>query len=92
MKAKFLLVLAALAVVAIGCVRTLNEKKTAALPLTKDRMEGQYERPASQVFEAAKPPKSFYIIEGADHNNTYQVGGAAYFRRWAEFVQASIRS
>ncbi len=45
-----------------------------------------------QVFEAAKPPKSFYLIEGADHNNTYQVGGAAYFRRWVEFVQAAIRS
>jgi uncharacterized protein len=45
-----------------------------------------------QVFEAAKPPKSFYVIEGADHNNTYQVGGVAYFRRWAEFVQTAIRS
>jgi fermentation-respiration switch protein FrsA (DUF1100 family) len=45
-----------------------------------------------QVFVAAKPPKSFYVIEGADHNNTYQVGGAAYFRRWAEFVQTAIRS
>jgi hypothetical protein len=45
-----------------------------------------------QVFEAAKPPKSFYVIEGAGHNNTYQVGGAAYFRRWAEFVQTAIRS
>jgi uncharacterized protein len=45
-----------------------------------------------QVFEAAKLPKSFYIIEGADHNNTYQVGGAAYFRRFAEFTQAAIRS
>ena len=45
-----------------------------------------------QVFEAAKPPKFFYLIEGADHNNTYQVGGAAYFRRWVEFVQAAIRS
>ncbi len=44
-----------------------------------------------QVFEAAKPPKSFYLIEGADHNNTYQVGGAAYFQRWAEFVQTVIR-
>ena len=44
-----------------------------------------------QVFEAAKPPKSFYVIPGADHNNTYQIGGAAYFRRCAEFVQAAIR-
>ena len=40
-----------------------------------------------QVFEAAKPPKFFYAIPGADHNNTYQVGGAAYFRRLAEFIQ-----
>ena len=43
-----------------------------------------------QVFEAAKPPKSFYVIAGADHNNTYQVGGAAYLRRWAEFVQTAV--
>ena len=40
-----------------------------------------------QVFEAAKSPKFFYAIPGADHNNTYQVGGAAYFRRLAEFIQ-----
>lgn len=45
-----------------------------------------------QVFEAAKQPKFFYVIPGADHNNTYQVGGAAYFRRWAEFVQTAVRS
>jgi len=45
-----------------------------------------------QVFEAAKPPKSFYLIEGADHNNTYQIGGAAYFERWAGFAETAIRS
>ena len=45
-----------------------------------------------QVFQAAKPPKFFYIIKGADHNNTYQVGGAGYFRRFVEFVQTAIRS
>jgi len=45
-----------------------------------------------QVFDAAKPPKSFYLIEGADHNNTYQVGGATYFGRWAEFIHTAIRS
>ena len=45
-----------------------------------------------QVFEVAKPPKSFYVIGGADHNNTYQVGGAAYFRCWAGFVQTAMRS
>jgi len=45
-----------------------------------------------QVFEAAKPPKFFYLIPGADHNNTYQIGGAAYFRRLAEFVQTVLQS
>jgi uncharacterized protein len=45
-----------------------------------------------QVFEAAKPPKFFYVVPGADHNNTYQVGGAAYFGRWTEFVQAVLPS
>ena len=45
-----------------------------------------------QVFEAATPPKFFYVISGADHNNTYQVGGAAYFGRWAEFIQAALQS
>ena len=45
-----------------------------------------------QVFEAAKPPKSFYVIKGADHNNTYHVGGESYLRRFAEFVQSAIRS
>ena len=45
-----------------------------------------------QVFEAARPPKIFYPIPGADHNNTYQVGGAAYFRRLAEFIQTVLQS
>ena len=31
-----------------------------------------------QLFDAAKDPKQFYIIHGAEHNNTYQVGGQAY--------------
>jgi fermentation-respiration switch protein FrsA (DUF1100 family) len=45
-----------------------------------------------QVFEAAKPPKSLYVVKGADHNNTYQIGGSAYFQRIAEFIRDAIRS
>ena len=37
-------------------------------------------------------PNPSISFHGADHNNTYQVGGAAYFRRWTEFVQTAIRS
>lgn len=40
-----------------------------------------------EVFEAATAPKSFYVIEGADHNNTYQMGGRAYFQRLKQFIQ-----
>lgn len=40
-----------------------------------------------QVFDAAKPPKEWYEIDGADHNDTYVVGGAVYFRRIAEFAR-----
>lgn len=43
-----------------------------------------------QVFEMAKPPKWWYAIAGADHNNTYQVGGPSYFRRLAEFIQRAL--
>ena len=43
-----------------------------------------------QVFEAAKPPKWWYAIAGADHNNTYQVGGSVYFRQFADFIRRAI--
>ena len=43
-----------------------------------------------QVFEAAKPPKDWYVIPGADHNNTYEVGGSAYFRRLGEFIKKAL--
>jgi fermentation-respiration switch protein FrsA (DUF1100 family) len=43
-----------------------------------------------QVFEAAKPPKDWYVIPGADHNDTYQVGGPAYFRRLGEFIKKAL--
>jgi fermentation-respiration switch protein FrsA (DUF1100 family) len=40
-----------------------------------------------QLFEAAPPPKAFYTIRGADHNDTYVVGGPTYFRRIREFIE-----
>lgn len=43
-----------------------------------------------RVYDAAKPPKEWYVIHGADHNNTYQVGGTAYFRRIAEFIRNAV--
>ncbi len=45
-----------------------------------------------QVFEAAKPPKSFLLVPGANHNDTYHVGGATYFQRFADFARSAIQS
>jgi len=39
-----------------------------------------------QAFEAAREPKSFYLVPGADHNDVYLVGGKPYFQRLKRFV------
>jgi fermentation-respiration switch protein FrsA (DUF1100 family) len=44
-----------------------------------------------QVFEAAHPPKDFYVIDGAGHNDTYVVGGRAYFQRLRDFAREVMR-
>lgn len=56
MKIKMNLILgvAALSVLAAGCVRTVNDRKTAAMPFVKDKVEARYERPVAQVHDAAK--------------------------------------
>jgi hypothetical protein len=54
MKKEFLAVIAGLAIVATGCVDTASGRKTAAVPLVKDKFQSRYERPAVQVIQAAK--------------------------------------
>jgi hypothetical protein len=39
---------------AVGCVNTVNDRSTAGMPFTKDRVEGRYPRTLDQVFQAAK--------------------------------------
>jgi fermentation-respiration switch protein FrsA (DUF1100 family) len=40
-----------------------------------------------ELYEAAPNPKEFLTIPGAGHNDTYQVGGPAYFQRLREFCE-----
>lgn len=40
-----------------------------------------------KVFEAAEEPKEFYTIHGASHNDTYAVGGEAYFASLKSFIE-----
>lgn len=44
----------AMGLLAMGCVSTVNERSTAGVPFIKDKIEGRYERPVAQVFQAAK--------------------------------------
>jgi fermentation-respiration switch protein FrsA (DUF1100 family) len=39
-----------------------------------------------RLFAAAREPKDLYIIQGAHHNDTYVVGGQAYFGRLKSFI------
>jgi hypothetical protein len=39
-----------------------------------------------RLFEAAPEPKQFFAIPGASHNDTYVVGGDAYWQAWREFL------
>lgn len=39
-----------------------------------------------RLFERAPEPKAFEVIRGAGHNDTVQVGGAAYFARIGRFL------
>lgn len=39
------------------------------------------------LFEAANPPKSWYPIPGAGHNDTVDVGGVDYLERIVKFVE-----
>jgi fermentation-respiration switch protein FrsA (DUF1100 family) len=41
-----------------------------------------------RVFAAARDPKELYIIPGAHHNDTYLVGGKAYFERFKAFISS----
>jgi fermentation-respiration switch protein FrsA (DUF1100 family) len=43
-----------------------------------------------KVFAAAREPKEFYTIKGATHNDTYIVGGDAYFGRLRRFIETVI--
>ena len=42
---------------------------------------------ARKLFQQALGEKAFYSIPGAGHNNTYEVGGSAYWQRWQDFLR-----
>jgi len=45
-----------------------------------------------RLFDAAPEPKRYYAIPGAGHNDTYVVGGAAYWQALTDFLDGVRRS
>jgi fermentation-respiration switch protein FrsA (DUF1100 family) len=43
-----------------------------------------------RVYELANEPKAFYAIPGADHHDTYLVGGEPYFERVLTFIREAV--
>lgn len=80
MNIKFFAGLLGLAILGAGCVETVTGHKTAAVPFLKDKIESRYERPAEQVFQAAKDVISFngaLINEGVVYGQTNAIGNVA---------------
>ena len=48
-------------------------------------------RHGKSLFAAANTPKDFYEIEGAGHNDTYEIGGNVYFERLSRFIHGDVR-
>jgi pimeloyl-ACP methyl ester carboxylesterase len=69
-----------------------NERKAARLRVPLLVLHGERDGivPLAQgrrVFDAAPAPKRFYAIPGAGHNDTYTVGGDAYWTEVREFLE-----
>jgi hypothetical protein len=78
MNTKFFAALATAAVLiaTIGCVQTVTDRKTPAIPGLKDSFENRYERTVDQAFEAAKAVVSNSGVlntESILHNQTNMV-------------------
>jgi hypothetical protein len=54
MKTKMLVVLLGSLVLVAGCVGTVNDRSTPAVPFVKDKFEGRYARTPEQVYAAAE--------------------------------------
>jgi len=64
----------------------IKQVKCPILILQGERDEVIPVEQGKKVFAAAPPPKEFYAIRGAGHNDTFEVGGNAYFEAVRSFI------
>jgi len=70
-----------------------NLKKVKDLNMPKLIIHGDRDeiipfRMGEDLFEAAAAPKTFYVIKGAGHNDTWVIGGHQYFETLKRFIQS----
>ncbi len=54
MNTKILAILFGTAILAVGCISTVNQRTTPGVPFIKDKITGRYQRSVDQCFTAAK--------------------------------------
>ncbi len=80
MKMKLFLALAGLVIAAAGCVGTVDGNRAGGLPLIKDRIQARYDRPADEIYAAAKEVIAFngvMLNEGTIFGQTNTVNNIA---------------
>lgn len=73
-------------------LRKIRQVRVPLLVLHGDRDEIVPYEHGKALFDAAPEPKQFYTIRNAGHNDTYVVGGDAYFTALADFISAVGRN
>jgi len=76
MKEKIFLALIGASIVGAGCVPTVTGRTSFGVPFVKDSVEGHYERPLDQVYDAAKEVVKFngtLVNESILHTETNMV-------------------
>src|SRR6266478_5967402 len=76
MKEKIFLALIGTSIIAAGCVSTVTGRTSFGVPFVKDSVEGHYERPLDQVYDAAKEVVKFngtLVNESILHTETNMV-------------------
>lgn len=69
-----------------GSLSKIGDVKVPTLIMHGDKDELVPFEQGRKIYEAANEPKEFYTIPGANHNDTYIVGGEEYFDTIRNFV------
>lgn len=69
----------------------IGKLKAPLLIFHGDRDEIVPQRMGRALYGRAPQPKAFYAIPGARHNDSYEVGGEAYWQQWQDFLRQILQ-